>query len=164
MDAHARDREEVLRKIFHKTFGNEALSPEDRAIVARDQLPIELPTHFDDSARYMPPAGAFHRAMNPPDIVVDTLMEAIPASVPTDARIPFVYLRANRLPIFVLNYFMDVQGPVRISLRMRLFRALHLIEAAREEAINPAMPGLVPVFPAAVQDDQDEADSEDDLD
>ena len=136
-------------------------SPEDQASLARNQITFELPVNFRHPARYMPPVGAFQRAMNPPERVINALMEAIGRDVPPDANIPFIYLRANRFPVFVLNYFMDIQGPVRIALSTRFFRALHLIEATREAVINPPMPGLLPVFPAAAQDDEEDEDDDD---
>jgi len=130
--------------------------------MARDKLPFEIPNHFPDPMRFVPPPGALLRIMTVPNIVMNTLMEAIGPEIPVNALVPFVYLRDGRLPAFVVNYFMEMQGPRRMANSTRFFRAMHLIEAVRESIIHPTEPGggwvqsVEDVEPEDPEDDDDD--------
>lgn len=68
-----------------------------------------------------------------PKVVADTILLTMPRSVPIDAMSAFVYVKNGTLPPFVLNYFLNMQSRSRTSMTTRFYRALHLIEAFRDE-------------------------------
>jgi len=114
------------------------LTREERAILSRDRPELLIPSTFPTPERFRPPAEVIKLALKPPSIVLEGILKAICPSVPFDVMIPFLYLRAGRFPFFVLNYFMDIQGPGLMSRKTRFYRSLHLIEAARKENVYPA--------------------------
>ena len=119
---------------------------------------FEVPRHYEAVA--MPKEGIYLRLSQnpPPRLVREALLNAL--SKETVMRVETVLnaLWNNELPIFVVKWFMNLQGPAnsRLSERTRFGRALWLIEgfrqdhyynllAGEQEEDSPDMPAL-PLF------------------
>ena len=62
-----------------------------------------------------------------PSVVEDFIRKAGGADVPVDPINPFYWLQRGILPIFVLNWFLNIQSH-RFSNMTWFYRALHMIE------------------------------------
>lgn len=68
-----------------------------------------------------------------PDVIGETIISALPPSVPINAAMPYAYLQAGSLPHFVVAFFMRLQDPKRTVKYETLFaRVMHRIEEYRE--------------------------------
>ena len=106
-------------------------NPEDAAI-RNMTLDFEVPNNFLNPEKYRPSELSTEWLKYIPDVVAAALYEAMGPGVPLDPLMPFVYLKKNLLPEFVVAFFMHAQGKSRIGKSTRFYRALYLIETYRK--------------------------------
>ena len=108
-------------------------------------LDFELPSFFRDPHKFVP-GNLDHFFEDVPSVVAAAIFEAISDDVPADPSIPLIYLRNNRLPRFVVAWFMAAMPTEgrRLGKSTRFFRALHGIEMFREYVLYP--PENIPEF------------------
>lgn len=99
-------------------------------------LGFELPNNFLHPERYRNQDLDYVFSIVP-DVVSTALFEVMPSDVPIDPQMPFVYLRQNLLPEFVVAWFMAYIPSKRIGKTTRFFRALNAVEQYREFIFFP---------------------------
>ena len=106
-------------------------------------LDFELPSFFRDPHKFVP-GNLDHFFEDVPSVVAAAIFEAISDEVPADPSIPLIYLRNNRLPSFVVAWFMAAMltGGRRLGKATKFYRALHAIERYREFIMYPADPSI----------------------
>ena len=100
-------------------------------------LGFELPRNFLHPERYLNPDLDDDWFSLVPEVVSTALFETMSVDVPIDPQMPFVFVRQNLLPQFVVAWFMAFIPAKRIAKSTRFFRALNAIEQYREFIFFP---------------------------
>ena len=101
------------------------------------RLGFEQPRNFLHPERYINhdlPDSFFAEV---PAVVSTAIFEVLTDDIPIDPQMPFIFLRQNRLPEFVVAWFMAFLPKKRIGKMNRFYRALHAIEQYREYVLFP---------------------------
>lgn len=110
---------------------------EDTKAIRALRLSFEVPRNFMNPDKFRPEQSFDDQFATVPDLITTSVFEAMDVNVPIDPLNPFIYLRSQRLPEFVVVYFMELV-PRRVKSNMsRFFTAMHLIEMYREYVIIP---------------------------